>query len=109
LFDHPRLNSIITPARSSILNFLRSAIKVGYLEIADSHGVHGFGTCKEGRDAVRLTVNNDLFYVRVLASADLGVSESYMMSDIDIDNLKGMMDVSSRSHLSPSERGLICP
>ena len=84
-----------SPARSSILHFLRSAIKIGYLEIADSHGVHSFGTYKEGRNTVRVTVNNDLFYVRVLASADLGVSESYMMSDIDVDNLKGMMDVGS--------------
>ena len=99
---------MVSPARSSILNFLRSAIKVGYLEIADSQGVHGFGTCKEGRNAVRVTVHNDLFYVRVLASADLGVSESYMMSDIDIDNLKGMMDVGSHP-TSPPERGLTYP
>ncbi|KAF9645341.1 cyclopropane fatty acid synthase [Thelephora ganbajun] len=80
-------------ARSSILGFLQSAIKVGYLEITDSQGIHGFGTHKEGRKAVRITVNNDLFYVRVLASADLGLSESYMMCDIDVDNLKGMMDL----------------
>ena len=83
-------------ARSSILNFLRSAIKVGYLEISDSWGVHRFGAHKEGRDAVRITVNNDLFYVRVLASADLGISESYMMRDIDVNDLKGMMDVGPR-------------
>ena len=44
--------------------------------------------------------SNDLFYMRVLASADLGLSESYMMCDIDVDNLKGMMDVSSSSHVS---------
>ena len=42
-------------------------------------------------------MNDELFYIRVLASADLGLSESYMMSDIDVDNLKGMMDVSSSS------------
>ena len=40
-------------------------------------------------------MNDELFYIRVLASADLGLSESYMMSDIDVDNLKGMMDVRS--------------
>ena len=85
-----------SPARSSILDFLRSAIKVGHLEITDSQGVHRFGTFKEGRNAVRLTVNNDLFYARVLASADLGISESYMMSDIDVDDLKGLMNVSFR-------------
>ena len=98
-FDYSWLSFMTCPARSSILNFLRSAIKVGYLEIADSHGVHGFGTYKEGRNPVRVTVHNDIFYVRVLASADLGVSESYMMSDIDVDNLKGMMDVGSRSRV----------
>jgi hypothetical protein len=32
----------------------------------------------------------------VLASADLGISESYMMSDIDVDDLKGLMNVGSR-------------
>lgn len=91
---------MVTLARSSIFSFLRSAIKVGYLEISDSQGVCGFGTYKEGRNAVRITVKNDLFYVRVLASADLGVSESYMMNDIDVDDLKGMMDVGSRSFVS---------
>jgi cyclopropane-fatty-acyl-phospholipid synthase len=75
---------------------LRNAIKVGYLEIADSQGVHRFGKYKEGQNAVRITVNNDLFYIRVLASADLGLSESYMTSDIDVDNLKGVMDVGHR-------------
>lgn len=38
--------------------------------------------------------------MNVLGSADLGLSESYMMNDIDIDNLKGLMDVSSPSHAS---------
>lgn len=38
--------------------------------------------------------------MKVLASADLGLSESYMMSDVDIDNLKAMMDVRSPSHAS---------
>jgi cyclopropane-fatty-acyl-phospholipid synthase len=71
---------------------------VGYLEIADSEGVHAFGKHKEGRNAVRITVNNELFYTRVLASADLGLSESYMMSDIDVDDLRGMMNVCSPSH-----------
>lgn len=86
-------------ARASILNFLRSAIKVGHLEIVDSRGVHSFGTHKDGRDAVRITVHNDLFYVRVLASADLGLSESYMLCDIDVNDLKGMMNVGPESHL----------
>lgn len=101
---------IASPAKASIFNFLRSAIKVGYLEIADSRGVHGFGTYKEGRNAVRIAVHNDLFYVRVLASADLGISESYMLCDIDVDNLKGMMDVGSatRTSSSPGQR-LIYP
>ena len=58
---------------------------------------------KEGRNAVRIKVHNDLFYVRVLASADLGISESYMMCDIDVDNLKGMMDVGPVSHVSAEE------
>ena len=87
-------------AKSSILNFLRGAVKVGYLEITDSQGIYGIGMYKEGRNAVRVTVHNDLFYMRVLASADLGLSESYMMCDIDVDNLKGLMDVSSSSHVS---------
>jgi len=91
-------------ARSSILNFLRSAIKVGFLEISDSRGVHCFGAQKEGQNAVRITVHNDLFYVRVLASAELGISESYMMCDIDVNNLKGMMDVGSSSHVSVEQR-----
>ena len=91
---------VVPLAKSSIFNFLRGAIKVGYLEVTDSQGIYGFGTYKEGRNIVRITVHNDLFYMRVLASADLGLSESYMMCDIDVDNLKGMMDVSSSSHLS---------
>ena len=86
-------SSFDNTARSSILSFLQGAIKVGYLEITDSHGVHRFGTYQEGKNAVRVTVNNDLFYVRVLSSADLGLGESYMVNDIDIDNIKGMIDV----------------
>lgn len=42
--------------------------------------------------------------MRVLASADLGISESYMMCDIDVDNLRGMMDVGPSSHLFTGER-----
>lgn len=91
-------------ARSSIFGFLRSAIKIGYLELIDSQGVHGFGTHEEGRNTVRITVKNDLFYVRVLASADLGISESYMMNDIDVDNLKGMMNVGSSLHVPIEHR-----
>lgn len=87
-------------ARTSILRFLRRAIRVGHLEIVDSQGTYRFGTWKDGRDPVRITVNNDEFYAKVLASADLGLSESYMVNDIDIDNLKGLMDVRSSSHAS---------
>ena len=87
-------------ARSSILSFLRSGIKVGYLEVTDSQGVHRFGTYKEGGNAVRVTVHSDVFYMKVLASAELGLSEAYMMNEIDVDDLKAMMDVSSCSHAS---------
>ncbi|KAF9782351.1 Mycolic acid cyclopropane synthetase-domain-containing protein [Thelephora terrestris] len=80
-------------ARSSVFSFLQSALRVGHLEITDSQGVHRFGTYERGRNTVRMTVNNDLFYVRVLASADIGLSESYMMSDIDVVDLKGMMNL----------------
>ena len=90
-------------ARSSIFGFLRSAIKVGYLELIDSQGIHGFGTYEEGRNTVRITVKNDLFYVRVLASADLGISESYMMRYIDVNDLKRVMHVCPGSHLSIEE------
>ena len=44
-------------------------------------------------------MHNDLFYVRVLASADLGLGESYMLCDIEVSDLKGMMDVGSDSYL----------
>jgi cyclopropane-fatty-acyl-phospholipid synthase len=79
-------------ARSSVLSFLRRVIKIGYLEITDSQGVHGFGE-PEGQNTVQITVRNDLFYLGVIASADLGISESYMMCDIDVDDLKRMIDV----------------
>jgi cyclopropane-fatty-acyl-phospholipid synthase len=90
-------------ARSSVLDFLRRAIKIGYLEISDSQGVFSFGAHEEGRNNVRITVHNNLFYVRVLASADLGICESYMLCDIDVDNLKGMMDVGRGLHASIKE------
>lgn len=59
-------------ARSSVLAVMEKAITRGHLTVADSEGVHHFGTRSKGSNDVYLKVVNDDFWMRILLSQDLG-------------------------------------
>ncbi|KAJ8595054.1 cyclopropane-fatty-acyl-phospholipid synthase [Rhizopogon salebrosus TDB-379] len=80
-------------ARSSVLAVMEKAITRGHLTIADSEGVHHFGSRSKGSNDVYLKVLNNDFWMRILLSQDLGFSEAYMMGDVEVDSLKAVMDL----------------
>ncbi|KAJ3738912.1 cyclopropane-fatty-acyl-phospholipid synthase [Lentinula detonsa] len=80
-------------ARTSILSVLSDAISVGQLTLTDSEGSHTYGRYRKGGNAVRLTVINDAFWLRLMFSGDLGFSEAYMVGDIEVEDLKSCMDL----------------
>ncbi|KAL1942217.1 hypothetical protein VTO73DRAFT_6281 [Trametes versicolor] len=80
-------------ARSSILSVLRSAIAVGYMRIEDRDDTFHFGNEKTDGAVVHLKVVSGKFWTRVFTSGDLGFSEAYMIGDVEIANLKSIMDL----------------
>nr|VWP00309.1 Septin-type G domain-containing protein [Ganoderma boninense] len=82
-------------ARSSILSVLQSAISTGYLEVEDYDETFRFGNPKSVSNSVHLRVNSGKFWTRVFSSGDLGFSEAYMIGEVEVENLKAIMDVSN--------------
>jgi cyclopropane-fatty-acyl-phospholipid synthase len=60
------LTYIIYLARSSVLAVMEKAIIRGHLTVADSEGVHHFGTRSKGCNDVYLKVVNTDFWMRIL-------------------------------------------
>ncbi|KAH9942615.1 cyclopropane-fatty-acyl-phospholipid synthase [Amylocystis lapponica] len=88
LWDKPRPHKS-SLARSSIHAVLQRGINRGCLHIHDSEGTHIYG--QVGVHPIHLTVHSERFWKRVFTSGDLGFSEAYMMGEIEVDDLKGMM------------------
>ncbi|GJE84825.1 cfs1-like protein [Phanerochaete sordida] len=80
-------------AKSSIQAFLSKAIRKGHLCIEDSTGTSEYGRIVKNGLSVRIRVHHEDFWPRIFMSGDLGFSEAYMVGDIDVDNLKGAMDL----------------
>ncbi|KAI1789906.1 cyclopropane-fatty-acyl-phospholipid synthase [Ganoderma leucocontextum] len=80
-------------ARSSILSVLQSAISSGYLEVEDYDETFRFGNPKDATNSVHLRVTSGKFWTRVFSSGDLGFSEAYMIGEVEVENLKGIMDL----------------
>ncbi|KAI0366500.1 cyclopropane-fatty-acyl-phospholipid synthase [Pilatotrama ljubarskyi] len=80
-------------ARSSILSVLRSAISVGYMRIEDRDQTFCFGNDKTAGVVVHMRVLNGRFWTRIFSSGDLGFSEAYMIGEVEIENLKSIMDL----------------
>lgn len=80
-------------ARSSLLAVLEQAITIGHLTIVDNGIEYEFGEHTIGENDLRLTVINENFWSRVLMSGDLGFSEAYMIGDVQVSNLKAVMDL----------------
>ncbi|CAL1703270.1 unnamed protein product [Somion occarium] len=80
-------------ARSSILSFLGRSIRSGYLCIEDDEGLHEFGLHTKSGNIVRLRVVGHEFWTRIFLSGDLGFSEAYIMGEIEVDDLKCVMDL----------------
>ncbi|KAI0699807.1 cyclopropane fatty acid synthase [Cytidiella melzeri] len=77
-------------ARSSICSFLGSAVNVGYLQIEEDDTKSTFGD-KLAVNSIHVRVLDQNFWQRVLLSGDLGFGEAYMLGEIEIDNLTGVM------------------
>ncbi|EGO01472.1 hypothetical protein SERLA73DRAFT_131752 [Serpula lacrymans var. lacrymans S7.3] len=80
-------------ARASVLAVLDKAITRGHLTVQDSEGSHHFGIRAKGCNDVYIKVVNSDFWTRILFSQDLGFSEAYMIGDVEVDNLKAVMDL----------------
>ncbi|KAI5122125.1 hypothetical protein M0805_000773 [Coniferiporia weirii] len=80
-------------ARSSILSVLEGAITVGTLTITENGQTYSYGSYSKSGSNIELQVLNDVFWTRVLMSGDLGFSEAYMIGDVKVNNLKGVMDL----------------
>ncbi|EJF60808.1 cyclopropane-fatty-acyl-phospholipid synthase [Dichomitus squalens LYAD-421 SS1] len=82
-----------TFARSSILSLLSSAIVSGYLVVEDYDETFRFGNPKTTTNCVHLRVTSGRFWTRVFNSGDLGFSEAYMIGEVEVENLKAIMDL----------------
>ncbi|KAH9895744.1 cyclopropane-fatty-acyl-phospholipid synthase [Cubamyces lactineus] len=80
-------------ARSSIVAVLKSAVVVGYLCIEDRDATFHFGNEKTDGTVVHLRVLSGKFWTRIFSSGDLGFSEAYMIGEVEIENLKSIMDL----------------
>ncbi|THH30815.1 hypothetical protein EUX98_g3372 [Antrodiella citrinella] len=87
--------------RRSIHTFLSSAVVNGHLCVQDSEGEHHFGQYAKGDHTVRLVVHDLNAWKRIFMSGDLGFSEAFMMGELEVDDLKGIMDLwlENQSHM----------
>ncbi|KAI0761759.1 cyclopropane-fatty-acyl-phospholipid synthase [Irpex lacteus] len=77
-------------ARSSICSFLSTAIHSGYLQI-EEHGSKSEYGDRSALNVVHVSILDENFWRRVLLTGDLGFGEAYMLGEIEIDNLPGIM------------------
>ncbi|KAI0092483.1 Mycolic acid cyclopropane synthetase-domain-containing protein, partial [Irpex rosettiformis] len=77
-------------ARSSISSFMSTAISTGYLQIEEDGENSEYGD-RSAPNVVRVRILNQNFWRRVLFTGDLGFGEAYMLGEIEIDNLQGIM------------------
>ncbi|KAH8829939.1 cyclopropane-fatty-acyl-phospholipid synthase [Flagelloscypha sp. PMI_526] len=90
----PSPSSILASlARNSILSVLDQSIQNGYLSVSDSQGTNYYGAYSKGCNSVHLKVLSDNFWIRLLLSGDLGFSEAFMIGEVEVNNLKGAMDL----------------
>ncbi|KAI0919857.1 hypothetical protein AcV5_001814 [Taiwanofungus camphoratus] len=84
---------MISLTRSSVLAVLKHAINRGSLHIEDAAGTYQYGCPSKLGHIVYLKVLNDNFWLRVFISGGLGFSEAYMMGEIVVDNLNGIIQL----------------
>ncbi|KAK7061256.1 cyclopropane-fatty-acyl-phospholipid synthase [Favolaschia claudopus] len=100
---------LCTFARSSILSVLDDAITIGHLTIIDAEGSHYYGQRRKGYNDVQVKVVNENFWLRLLLyadfseiylaltfscrSGDLGFSEAFMIGDIEVSDLRSVMNL----------------
>ncbi|KAK1231381.1 hypothetical protein PQX77_005508 [Marasmius sp. AFHP31] len=80
-------------ARKSILSALRTAITTGQVVLSEGDTVTAYGTHKPGRNPIHIHVNHQEFWLRLMCSGDVGFSEAFMSSDIEISDLQGAMEI----------------
>ncbi|KAA1465956.1 cyclopropane fatty acid synthase [Dentipellis sp. KUC8613] len=84
-------SSLATFARDSIIRTLKQSLTIGCLEIQDYRGVSRCGNFDGKTNVIHMKVLNEHFWTQVLIRGDLGFSEAYMMGDVQVDDLKGVM------------------
>ncbi|KAJ7579880.1 S-adenosyl-L-methionine-dependent methyltransferase [Mycena floridula] len=82
---------LIRIARNWIIYALRRGVVTGRLNISDSFGHQSFGQLDKNIEAAILTVTNDIFWLRILLSYDIGFSEAYMAGDFETPDLKKLL------------------
>lgn len=95
---------LASTARASILCALNDSINKGRLHLTDPSGeTYTFGNADDQNksDAVHVKVHDDALWLRLLFSGDLGFAEAYLLGEIDIDNIKGAMDVRYNIPINP--------
>ncbi|KZT40775.1 putative cyclopropane fatty acid synthase [Sistotremastrum suecicum HHB10207 ss-3] len=81
-------------ARHKLLEVCRSGITIGTLRIIDSTGTYSFGDLDNDKGRViTIQVTNRAFWTRVLFGGDLGFSEAYLVGDIKISDLEGVVEL----------------
>ncbi|KAI0808152.1 cyclopropane-fatty-acyl-phospholipid synthase [Fomes fomentarius] len=89
----PPYSYLTTFARSSILALLAAAVSEGSLEIQDYDETFHFGQEVATHSVVHIKVLSPKFWTRVFSSGDLGFSEAYMIGEVEVENLKAIMDL----------------
>ncbi|KAI0040390.1 cyclopropane-fatty-acyl-phospholipid synthase [Auriscalpium vulgare] len=84
---------LVDYARAHVIGVLSKGVLTGSLIVQEETRSHEFGTSAPGRRPVVVKVLNDIFWVRVVVSHDIGVTEAYMNGDIDISSLQDLFEL----------------
>lgn len=78
---------LLQVSRNACLSVL-SRVQIGCLEIIDEDGTtYNCGPSSSASPYARLTVNKEMFWVRLALFADMGFAESYMLSEVSCSDL----------------------
>ncbi|EIN13000.1 CFS1-like protein [Punctularia strigosozonata HHB-11173 SS5] len=80
-------------ARSYILSVLAQGIQIGQLEIHDGDQSYVFGKPSETIPVAQISVCSEKFWSRLFLSNDLGFAESYMLGEIETEDLRLICDL----------------
>ncbi|RKO88110.1 Mycolic acid cyclopropane synthetase-domain-containing protein [Blyttiomyces helicus] len=94
----PPWRHVVAYAQSTILSVL-GRVKVGHIKVTLLDGsVRDFGDIDAPKDqTASIKVVTDVFWVRLAVWSALGLGEGYMYSDIEVENLTGLLIILARN------------